>query len=279
MVIPQFLENIKQEHPEHKPWVDALPSLFQKITEEWKLENVGHYFKHSTCSYVVPCVTQNHMPAILKLGLPHPEALHEADALKILSGDPTVQLLKYDEATGAMLLEKCSPGTHLRTKPEPFQDEIICQMLKKVWDGSYLDGPFRPLSQMVELWNSESYANLDTFPDQELAKKGCKMKEYLISTTTKYTLLATDLHAGNVLRAQRKPWLAIDLKPYFGDPCYDLTQHLINCMDRFSRDPISLINRVANLAEVDAERVKLWMFSRLSCEKQGVHQEIASKLI
>jgi streptomycin 6-kinase len=30
-------------------------------------------------------------------------------------------------------------------------------------------------------------------------------------------LLATDLHAGNVLRAQRQPWLVIDPKPFVGD--------------------------------------------------------------
>jgi len=41
-------------------------------------------------------------------------------------------------------------------------------------------------------------------------------------------LLATDLHAGNVLRAQREPWLVIDPKPFLGDPAYDATQHLFN---------------------------------------------------
>jgi streptomycin 6-kinase len=40
-------------------------------------------------------------------------------------------------------------------------------------------------------------------------------------------LLATDLHTGNVLAAQRQPWLMIDPKPYVGDPCYDLGQHLL----------------------------------------------------
>jgi len=31
-------------------------------------------------------------------------------------------------------------------------------------------------------------------------------------------LLATDLHAGNVLRSERQPWLVIDPKPFVGDP-------------------------------------------------------------
>ena len=41
-------------------------------------------------------------------------------------------------------------------------------------------------------------------------------------------LLHTDLHAGNVLAAEREPWLAIDPKPYVGDPAYDVTQHIFN---------------------------------------------------
>ena len=41
-------------------------------------------------------------------------------------------------------------------------------------------------------------------------------------------LLHTDLHAGNVLAAKREPWLAIDPKPYVGDPVYDVTQHIFN---------------------------------------------------
>jgi Aminoglycoside/hydroxyurea antibiotic resistance kinase len=41
-------------------------------------------------------------------------------------------------------------------------------------------------------------------------------------------LLHTDLQAGNVLAAEREPWLAIDPKPYVGDPIYDVTQHIFN---------------------------------------------------
>jgi streptomycin 6-kinase len=33
-------------------------------------------------------------------------------------------------------------------------------------------------------------------------------------------LLCTDIHPGNILASQREPWLAIDPKPYLGDPTY-----------------------------------------------------------
>jgi streptomycin 6-kinase len=75
-------------------------------------------------------------------------------------------------------------------------------------------------------------------------------------------LLSTDLHAGNVLRAQREPWLAIDPKPFVGDRAYDATQHLFNCPSRIAAAPDLTIRRFADLLEVDAERIRLWMFPR-----------------
>ena len=79
-------------------------------------------------------------------------------------------------------------------------------------------------------------------------------------------LLATDLHAGNVLRARREPWLAIDPKFFVGDPAYDLTQHLFNCEERLLADARGTIDRVADLAGVDRERVRLWTFARAAAE-------------
>jgi streptomycin 6-kinase len=46
------------------------------------------------------------------------------------------------------------------------------------------------------------------------------------------------LVAGNVLRAAREPWLVIDPKPFIGDPAYDATQHLLNCVERLRADPL-----------------------------------------
>ena len=75
-------------------------------------------------------------------------------------------------------------------------------------------------------------------------------------------LLATDLHAGNVLRSEREPWLVIDPKPFVGDPAYDVTQHLFNCDVRLRSDPNGTIRRIADLLALDQERVRLWMFAR-----------------
>jgi streptomycin 6-kinase len=88
----------------------------------------------------------------------------------------------------------------------------------------------------------------------------------LPTSATSHVVLATDLHAGNVLRAQREPWLAIDPKPFVGDPAYDATQHLLNCRARLVADPLRVIGRFAEHLGVDPDRVRLWMFARLAAD-------------
>ena len=50
---------------------------------------------------------------------------HEIQGLRYWDGDPTVRLLEFDESLNAMLLERCEPGTRLRTIAEPEQDAAI----------------------------------------------------------------------------------------------------------------------------------------------------------
>jgi streptomycin 6-kinase len=82
-------------------------------------------------------------------------------------------------------------------------------------------------------------------------------------------LLATDLHAGNVLQSKRMPWLVIDPKPFVGDPAYDATQHLFNCDVRLRSDPHGIVHRMADLLGVDQDRVRLWTFARAAAEPRG----------
>ena len=73
----------------------------------------------------------------------------------------------------------------------------------------------------------ETLADSARWPDVGLVQAGLRLFEELPRSSPTHMLLATDLHAGNVLRAQREPWLVIDPKPFVGDPAYDATQDLL----------------------------------------------------
>ncbi len=244
-------------------WLERLPEVVAKLADRWRI-TVGPPFagQESTCSWVAPAELEDGTGSVLKLGMPHMEGLHELHGLRFWAGDPTVRLLRSDVALNAMLLERCEPGTVLRTLPEADQDAVIASLLRRLWRAPSEPHPFRPLSAMLDHWAEEARSSIKRWPDAGLVREGLRLFEELPRTASSSVLLATDLHAGNVLRAEREPWLVVDPKPFIGDPAYDATQHLLNCIDRVRRKPEETIRRFADLLELDAERVRLWTFAR-----------------
>ena len=208
------------------------------------------------------------MAAVLKLGMPHMEGADEIQGLRFWNGDPTVQLLEADDELGAMLLERCQPDDMLRSEPEEKWDRVIATLLKRLWRRpAQHDVPhFRHLSVMLESWSHETMAQAQHWPDAGLVRHGLQLFQELSKPSPEDKLLATDLHAANVLRSEREPWLVIDPKPFVGDAAFDLVQHLHNCEARLHTDPVGMVKRMADLAEVDAERLRLWTFARAAAD-------------
>ena len=123
---------------------------------------------------------------------------------------------------------------------------------------------------MTAHWADETMAAAPRWPDPGLIRAGLRLFEELSRPSSDDVLLATDLHAGNVLQAQRRPWLVIDPKPFVGDRAYDATQQLLNCSERMLTAPDATIRRFSDLLEVDDERVRLWMFARAAAEPRDI---------
>jgi streptomycin 6-kinase len=243
-------------------WLAELPSLVESLCAGWSLTVAAPFETEVSCSWVAPAVRRDGTPAVLKIQLPHLEAAHEIAGLRIWNGDATVRLLEADDARSAMLLERCTPGTPLRRLPEPEQDVVLAAILRRMWRAVPAPSPFRSLAEMTAHWIERESADLARSPDPGLVRAGRHLYAELPRSAPANVLLATDLHAGNVLAAEREPWLAIDPKPFVGDPAYDATQHLVNCDERMRAEPLATIERFAGLLAVDAERLRLWMFAR-----------------
>jgi len=119
---------------------------------------------------------------------------------------------------------------------------------------------------MCEQWASGYERRPHPDLDPGLVRVGLDLFRSLPATAAEQRLLVTDLHAGNVLAAEREPWLVIDPKPYVGDPAYDVLQHMLNCRGRLVTDPFALATRLAGLTGVDPERLRHWLFARLVVE-------------
>jgi streptomycin 6-kinase len=159
--------------------------------------------------------------------------------------------------------------------PEPEQDAVIARLMRRLWDKAPAAGhPFRPLVQMCDLW-ADSFERAFSADarglDPGLAREATTLLRELPRSAERSALLATDLHADNVLSSQREPWLVIDPKPFVGDPAYDAVQHMLGCDGRLAADPGGLADRMAELLDVEATRVRLWLFAR--CVQESLHEE------
>jgi streptomycin 6-kinase len=267
--VPHRLTATCRQKPEWTTWLDRLPASVESLLERWSLTLGTVYDGSASCAWVASVTCADDTAAALKLGLPHMEGQDEALGLRFWNGDPTARLLMSDDELGAMLLELCEPGTSLRSQSEPEQNQVLATLLHRLWRTPPARHRFRPLSALMEYWTAETLDQTEEWPDAELVRDGLRLFAELPRTARHEVLLATDLHAANVLRAQRQPWLVIDPKPFIGDPAYDLTQHLFNCSASLCADPHGTIRRFADLVDIDQERVRLWTFARAAAEPRA----------
>jgi streptomycin 6-kinase len=254
--------------PDRSAWIAALPATIADLQRRWQLV-LERPFSESRCAWVAPAVCADGAAAVLKIAMPHMEGEQEIEGLRFWNGTPTVRVLASDDRVGAMLLERCEPGTSLRTVAAGTQDVVIAGLLRRLWQSPGPSHRFRPLSTMVEYWSDETLTQRARWTDDALVREGLRIFRAMARPAETDVVLATDLHAGNVLRAQREPWLVIDPKPFVGDPAYDTTQHLLNCRDRLGADPFALIQRISELAGVNGTRVRRWLFARAAAEPRA----------
>jgi streptomycin 6-kinase len=276
--IPELLAAATQDDDsrERRIWLARLPGIVDEIAVTWKLHLGEPFEPGGQTAWVAPAFTAAGDERVLKAAWRHWEAEHEADGLLAWNGSGAVRCLATATRadTALMLLERCRPGITLAVaRPERDQDEVIARLLRRLWAvPSGADAPFRPLWCMCDRWAESLERRLAAGPlglDPAIAREGAAALRELPRTADRQVLLCTDLHAGNVLSAEREPWLAIDPKPFVSDPAYDVVQHMLNCDGRLAGAPVRLARRMARLLDLDAERVMRWLFAR--CAQESLH--------
>ena len=193
MPIPAELAANCRKTPERAAWLKRLPDVLGSLERRWAL-TLGVPFdgEEVSCSWVAPAARGDGTSVVLKLGMPHMEGEHELHGLRFWNGDATVRLLESDQELGAMLLERCVPGTALRALPEFDQDMEIARLLRRLWRSPSSPHPFRPLSALLEFWTDETLADASKWPDAGLVREGLRLFQELPRTAPSAVLLATD---------------------------------------------------------------------------------------
>jgi streptomycin 6-kinase len=242
-------------------WLERVPSLLAELSVAWDLE-VGCPVEHGGCaSIILPVASDHGVAAVLKLSVPHEEARHEVAALRGWRGEGAVTLLRASEDGLALLLERCDPGQDLWTFPADGQLDVMADLLPRLWIAAP-DTTLPDLSDTAARWKRQLHGKAAALGVPAAIADRAQRWITELAADDPRRLLHGDLHPGNVLAAQREPWLAIDPKPCIGDPAFDLAQLLLNWL----RAEI-----VASKGSVDAVRSRaLTLAARLSLDPERV---------
>jgi streptomycin 6-kinase len=223
---------------------------------------------------------------VLKIQWPHRESEHEAAALELWGGDGAVRLLAHDEERHALLLERCRPGTYLSELDADAALGVLIELLPRLWKPA--GPPFRSLAEEAGWWVGsirEEWDEMGRPFEEELVDAAVAALEELAPTQGEQVLIHQDLHADNVLAAEREPWLVIDPKPLAGEREFGVAPIIRSVeLGHSERAVVDRLDRLSSELGLDRERARGWALGQtiawtFGSEIQHAHVETARWLL
>ncbi|GGW67409.1 aminoglycoside phosphotransferase family protein [Streptomyces xantholiticus] len=244
-------------------WLAELPGLVEELLGRWGCVPDGAVM-HGGVGVIVPVRRRAEESAVLKVSFPHPGNVHEPDAFVAWDGRGAVLLHERDDELFAMLLERVQPSTLAEVEDG---DEVVTVAGRLNRRLAIPAPPGLPrLREQADAWEEQLRKDAEelahALPRQVLDVAVGTVRE--LGRAQPDTLIHGDLHARNILRAGREPWLAVDPKGYVGDPAYDggtlLKSRALTLLeaDDLSKAVHRVLDVFAEAAELDRERVQRW---------------------
>jgi streptomycin 6-kinase len=248
---------------EGRAWLARLPELLGECIARWSL-TVGEPFPYAYASLALPARLPGGDEAVLKICFPHRESEHEAAALRAWDGNGAVRLLAHDPERWALLLERCRPGTPLHELSGEAALDVFVDVLPRLWIPARL--PFRPLAEEAGWWAGymrERWEQAGRPFETKLLDAALLALDELPPSQGEQVLLHQDLHADNVLRAEREPWLVIDPKPLAGEREFGLAPIIRGPeLGHSERNVCRRLDRLTGELGLDRERARQWALAQ-----------------
>lgn len=244
-------------------WLDDLPELVERCADRWSL-TLGEPFEHSYVSLVMPAEGTDGEQVILKVQFPDRESAHEAEALRLWNGNGAVRLRDHDPNRHALLLERCIPGTHLTEEDHEDALTAIIELLPRLWLPA--SGSIGTLADEAAWWSdglAETWERAGQPFERELLDATMQWLRELPASQGEQVIVHQDLHADNVLAAEREPWLVIDPKPLIGEREFALAPVIRSDEMGGSRDDVMYrFERLVAELDLDRERIRRWTIAQ-----------------
>jgi streptomycin 6-kinase len=235
------------------------------MVERWELRSDGPTIYGSGAD-LLPVRTADGAPALLKVSVPDAESEQAHLVLRRWAGTGAVRLLRADPHHRAVLLERLFPE-YLDTLPDVEACEVIAELQRRLQVPGLPQ--LRSLASIVEQWVREFQALSRSAPiPRRLVEQAVALSRDLVADPAGAdVVLHGDLHYGNVLAADREPWLAIAPRPLNGDPHFELAPMLWHRWDEFAghvREGVrARFYTLVDAAALDEQRARAWAVVRV----------------
>ncbi|MFD0256990.1 aminoglycoside phosphotransferase family protein [Kitasatospora indigofera] len=254
---------VEREGAPGAAWLAELPGIVAELTERWECVPDGEA-GHGGVGLVVPVRRRSAGDAVLKVSFPHPGNVHEPDALAAWGGRGAVLLHERDDPRFAMLLERVRASTLAAVDDHDQVASVAGRVCRRL---AVPAPPGLPrLQDQAGAWEDhlcrDAVDLAHTMPQRVVDAALATVRE--LGHRQPDLLVHGDLHARNILRADREPWLAVDPKGCAGDPAYDggvlLKSRAPALLD--ADDLRTAAHRILDVfseaADLDRERVRRW---------------------
>ncbi|HEU4544460.1 MAG TPA: aminoglycoside phosphotransferase family protein [Jiangellaceae bacterium] len=243
-------------------WLRSLPDLVASLCMQWDLVVDGSP-GHGDNALIVP-VRSGGEPLMLKVSWPDESVAEQAGALRLWDGEGTVRLVDADIDAGALLLERLDDSftlSHLPIEHAVFLIGRILHRLARPAPSGYrttADAAAELRASLHDRWMAvgRPFARRTLDAAVDLARE--------LSAGAPRILVDRDLDYGQVLRADREPWLVIDPLVIVGDPEYLCGQLLWTRFDELGSDRTVrwCLDALTDAAELDREKAAAWSVLR-----------------
>jgi streptomycin 6-kinase len=192
-------------------WARELPSLLDRCVERWQLSECRPI---DALSVNLVCYAQSRQygQVVLKIQGPHTERYTEITALQLYAGRHACRLHALEPSIPAMLLERITPGTCLKTLRDKDEQlrigvEMIAGLPIPIGNDHGLPHYFSWLE------NASQKVAAAFLPDptlKDLLAAAHRFYEEMEPDCEQPVLLHGDLHHENILRKGGRDWVAID---------------------------------------------------------------------
>jgi streptomycin 6-kinase len=248
---------------EGRAWRERLPGLVDACRAMWAL-TVGDPFAYAFASLALPVTCEDGTAAVLKIQFPDRESEHEAAALQLLDGEGAVRLIAYDRTKRALLLERAEPGTPLKELEPDRALDVFVDLLPRVWKPA--GAPFRSLADEAARWARslpDDYERAGRPFERALLAAALDAIESLGRTQGEQVLVNQDMHADNVIRAERERWLLIDPKPLAGEREFGIVATVRGRELGHGREAVlHRLDRLTRDLRLDRERARGWALAQ-----------------